>query len=293
LDYAVHALICCVICAFGSLVGAGGGFLMMPLFLLFYAGKTLGGVRLDDHAQLHFMSLFAVMVNGLASTWNYGRQGRIDFRTAVILSLCAVPAGVVMKSVMASTRSDLFTVIFGLFLVAMSLFVFWRASSGNAEGDSDPEPRPRRSRRKLIDKSGRAFEWSFDIRLGMGVAAFEGGLAGFFGVGGGFLRVPIMTQMLNFPAHVASATSMFIVTATALTVVAQSIYGDLAANGGVALPYGLAFVGGAGAVVGARLGAELSRRVTATRLLVLVAVALFLGGLLLMLDPFLPAPPAP
>jgi uncharacterized protein len=286
MDYAVHALICCVICAFGSLVGAGGGFLMMPIFILFYMGKDFGGASLTATKQLHFMSVFAVMVNGLASTYNYGRLGRIDYKTGLILGCCAAPAGFLMQWVMEITstaRPDSFSVIFGVFLFAIAAFIFWRVSHLKRKGPKWVEPKLKWTRRKMTDGTGNEFEWAFNIQVGACVATFEGGLAGFFGVGGGFLRVPVMTQLLHFPAHVAAATSMFVLVITVAAVLTKAVWSDLATGAESVLPYGLAFAGGAGAFFGAQIGTRLSKKIHAEKLIVLVAFALILGGILLIL----------
>jgi uncharacterized membrane protein YfcA len=60
--------------------------------------------------------------------------------------------------------------------------------------------------------------WSITMLLaGTGLSTSLGFISSFFGIGGGFLYVPALVYFLKFPVHTATATSIFILTITALT----------------------------------------------------------------------------
>jgi len=59
--------------AFGTLVGAGGGFILTPVLLLVYPDST--------PALITAISLFVVFFNASSGTVAYGRQRRIDYRS--------------------------------------------------------------------------------------------------------------------------------------------------------------------------------------------------------------------
>jgi len=76
------------------------------------------------------------------------------------------------------------------------------------------------------------------------------------GIGGGIIHVPILVTLLNFPVHRATATSHFIL--AILTLAATGVH--LAAGNFAGFEWVTIYLG-AGVVVGAQLGARLSRRV--------------------------------
>lgn len=91
----------------------------------------------------------------------------------------------------------------------------------------------------------------------LGVPA--GILAGLFGVGGGLVLVPGMVLLMGVSQHVAHATSLVAILATApAALVAFALDGSVAVRAGIAIAVG--------AVTGAVLGAALMRRLTPRRL---------------------------
>ena len=282
MQYLVLMLICLAVAAFGSLIGAGGGFLLMPIFLILYQGKTFDGQVMGPR-ELTFISLFAVLVNGLAATFNYARMKRVDYRTGAILAVCTIPTAVVARRLLAGLRGDQFAPIFGIVLLAIGAFIIWRVRKKGDAALQKAEPKPRWTRRTLVDASGRKYEYAFDLRVGVCASLAEGFVASFFGIGGGILHVPVMTQLLHFPAHIASATSILILSVSAMA----GVLSDVISKGGD-VPMKLALVAGLGAFVGAQVGTRLSKKVSGERILYLLAVALIVAGGKLLAGPLLP-----
>lgn len=72
--------------AFGTLVGAGGGFILTPILLLLYP---------HDSAQtLTAISLAVVFFNAVSGSIAYQRQRRIDLRSGGIFALATLPGAV-------------------------------------------------------------------------------------------------------------------------------------------------------------------------------------------------------
>jgi uncharacterized membrane protein YfcA len=72
--------------AFGTLIGAGGGFILTPILLLLYP---------HDSAQaLTAISLTAVVFNAASGSAAYARQRRIDFRSGTIFALATLPGAI-------------------------------------------------------------------------------------------------------------------------------------------------------------------------------------------------------
>ena len=135
--------------------------------------------------------------------------------------------------------------------------------------------------RQLTDVHGDTYVYSYKLTTGVALSLLVGFVASFLGIGGGIVHVPMMVLLLHFPAHIATATSQYVLAVTALTgTLVHLVAGEYAIGLGriAALAVGV--------VVGAQIGARLSTRLrggTIVRLLglALLAVSLrLLGGVL-------------
>jgi uncharacterized membrane protein YfcA len=91
--------------------------------------------------------------------------------------------------------------------------------------------------------------------LGVAVSVVIGFVSSLLGIGGGFIHVPVMVNLLNFPVHVASATSHFTLTVmTAVGSVVHLLTGTLVGAAPRVVPLSL------GVVVGAQVGARVAQR---------------------------------
>ena len=113
--------------------------------------------------------------------------------------------------------------------------------------------------------------------IGAGVSTIFGFISSFLGIGGGFLYVPALIYLLNFPVHVATATSLFVLTLTSLTGSATHFAAGLFHHG-FRQAIGLSI----GAIVGAQIAARLSRRLHGDWIIRSLAVALAVVGLRLI-----------
>ncbi len=109
------------------------------------------------------------------------------------------------------------------------------------------------------------------VRLGGGLSVLVGFISSFLGIGGGVVHVPMMVGLLGVPTHIATATSHFVLAFMAL---AASITHVLAGtfHGGVGLRRAAAL--SVGVVLGAQVGAWLSRRIEAPMIERLLALGL-------------------
>lgn len=116
------------------------------------------------------------------------------------------------------------------------------------------------------------------VPTGLAAMLVAGVLAGLGGVGGGFIKVPAMREIMRVPIKVAAATSTFTVGITAaVSLLVFSRQGRLDAAAGVAVVVGAVAGGVLGARVQRRLAPGPTRKVLAGLLLV-VAVVLLVRG---------------
>ncbi len=259
---------------YGSMVGAGGGFVLMPILLLIYPDMPPEAVT--------SISLTAVFLNAASGSIAYARMKRIHYRSGIIFALATVPGAIFGVTVTTLVDRHLFELLFGLFMLAMSLFLFMRPSGGKPSASPapapsqpqgpesatpPPEPPPVQSDANPVN--------SLPCRcvLGGGASIIVGFLSSFLGIGGGIMHVPIMVYVLNFPVHLATATSQFILMITSLTGVSTHLVGGTLLEG---ITYTIPIC--IGVVVGAQLGARLSRRMQGAWIVRSLAFALGAAG---------------
>jgi hypothetical protein len=249
--------------AVGTLVGAGGGFLHVPILLIFYGFSPLHAIG---------TSTVAVFLNALSGTFSYIHQEKIDYELGIKFAVFAIP-GLFMGSLTAQYFN---TVIFSLLLAAVlmglsySLLFLSHLNLVCATTEKDIQTRV------LRDSTGGVHTYSPDLSIGYGGSFLVGIMSGLFGIGGGLIHVPMM-NFIGIPIHIATATSHFIITIT-------SFFGILIFIGLKAIDFDYAIFLGVGVILGAYYGAKLSMVVSSdiikkviAGLLLIVAVRLIIG----------------
>lgn len=249
---------------YGSMVGVGGGFLIVPLLLaLGSPARVAAGT-----------SLAVVLANSASSTISYLRQRRVDVKSGLIFSAAGIPGALLGAYADQHVPHHVFTLLFGILLVGVALRAFFtRDASAPSHDDQQPQ-QGRNVSRDFVDAFGVRHQYSFNLWGGIAVSAVTGFLASMFGIGGGVVQVPAMVYLFGFPTHIAVATSQLVIAVTAAFGTAgHAYYGDI-----LLLP---AILLAAGAVAGAQLGARLASTMRPGPLmrwfsLAVVAAALYL-----------------
>jgi len=249
--------------AIGTLIGAGGGFVLIPVLLFLHPHEPA--------ANLTALSLAVVFANSLSGSSAYARMGRVDWRSALLFSLAGLPGSLVGAWLTKFIQRRLFDPLLGLTLIVGAILVLAR---GPAPARADPAG----ATRTLVERDGTVHRYSPRIALGMLVSAGVGLLSSVLGIGGGIIHVPAMVYLLGFPTHVATATSHAVLALlTFSAVVVHAADGTLAPVLGRTLPIAT------GALVGAQLGARLSTVIQGRWILRSLGLALLAVGVRLLL----------
>jgi len=231
--------------AVGTLIGAGGGFVLVPVLLLLYPGAS--------PITITSISLAVVFFNAMSGSLAYARMKRIDYRSGLMFAAATVPGAVIGAMTTDFIPRRLFNVIFGILLISTAAYLFFRRLS-----DMSPkEPNGRHVSRNVVERSGVVHTYSYHPGLGMWLSLFVGYVSTLLGIGGGIVHVPALVRLLNFPVHVAAATSHFVLSIMALTGTIVHVLTGSFSQGGVRRTIALAL----GVVIGAQLGAVLSSRI--------------------------------
>jgi uncharacterized protein len=250
---------------YGTLIGAGGGFVLMPVLLLLYPKMK------PEH--LTAISLAVVFFNAVSGSEAYAIMKRIDYKSGLMFAGATIPGAVIGALNTAWVPRHLFNGIFAVILLAGAAFLFWRPSLHHAH-PGGPAHHHLGAHRHLVSIEGEAYDYAFNPLVGIGISFGVGYVSSFLGIGGGIIHVPALIYLLDFPVHVATATSHFILAIMALSGTLVHIWtGNLA--GGVNQTLALAI----GVMLGAPLGAQLSSRIRGRWIVHSLALALGVVGI--------------
>jgi len=248
--------------ALGTLIGAGGGFILVPVLLLLHPGESPEAIAT--------LSLAVIFFNAFSGTLAYARMRRIDYRAGVVFSLATVPGAAVGAYATEFLARGTFNAIMGIVLLCVAAALLrWpvvpgRKSDRQSAAGSAPEatgpPHPRR----------------YSLTIGMAISLVVGFVSSLLGIGGGIIHVPALVYVLGFPVHVATATSHFILAVMALVGTLVHLFLGQFTQAYELLPLAI------GVILGAQLGASVSRRVHGRWIVRVLGAALAIVGIRLL-----------
>ncbi len=219
--------------AFGSLLGLGGGVLIVPLL-------TLGfGLPLREAVGV---SLICVIMTSSAAAGVYLERHVANLRLGMTLELFTATGALIGGSIAFLLDERLLAFLFAVLLLYVA---FTMARSGTPEQmtvDTDPSdadlPEPTRVAPlamavpappgTLLDSlSGEGYHVR-NLGRGVVVASGAGVVSALLGIGGGIVKVPLMNLAMGVPLRVATATSnMMIGITAAASALIYAIHGGL------------------------------------------------------------------
>jgi len=253
-----------VVGAYGTIIGAGGGFLIVPVLLLVWDLPP---------AQAAGTSLVVVFLNAAAGSIANARHKRIDFKSGLWFAGATLPGAVAGAFLAEFFSGRAFAATFGTVMLLVALLLLWkpvRSERRQASGDS------RGTIREMTDSAGNSFRWSFSLPAGMAISFGIGFLSSALGIGGGIFHVPAMIHVLFFPAVIATATSQFILAFSSL------VGGVTHLSLGNVL-FGPAALMGIGVVAGAQVGSTMAKTLRGSVVVRLLSLALIVVAVRLLL----------
>ncbi|RKY14466.1 MAG: hypothetical protein DRP82_04015 [Planctomycetota bacterium] len=226
-----------------SVLGIGGGVMIVP-FLALALGRQM-------HSAVG-TSLFALPFGAASASVRYGLCGLVEWRMAALLAALSVPGGLAGHYVCNQLRSSTLSALFAMLLFLVGL-------------------------RMLLAREGEVVGWFKKVWF---LGAFGAGFcAGLFGVGGGFLNVPIL-HALGRGMKVSVATSSVVILLTSVAAGAAHYI-----RGGVDVWCGTAL--GLGLVAGAFVGATVLPKIRSSFLRLLFAGVVFVVSARMLLQALL------
>jgi uncharacterized membrane protein YfcA len=209
-----------------GLIGGGGSILATPLLLY------VVGVK-DPHIAIGTSAL-VVAVSALGNLAGHAKHGHIRWRPALAFAACGVIGTFFGSTTGKHISGEHLLFLFALVMITIALRMLYNARRPDA-----------------VEKS---IQYPVLAAVAFGVGA----IAGFFGIGGGFLIVPGLILATGMPMISAVGSSLVSVTAFGLTTAL-----NYAASGLVAWDIALVFI--LGGLAGGYFGRKSARHLALTR----------------------------
>ena len=253
---------------FGSLLGLGGGILIVPIL-------TFGfGLPLRESVGV---SLVCVIMTSSAAAGVYLERHVANLRLGMTLELFTATGALVGGSIAFLLDDQILSLLFASLLLYVAFTMLRRrppAPADDAVAPSlaskvgpDTQPTASQGRPTLLEQlSGEGYR----VRnLGRGIvgAIFAGVASALLGIGGGIVKVPLMHLSMGVPLRVATATSNLMI---GITAAASAVIYLI--RGGID-PY-VAGPTAIGVFIGATAGSRLGHKVDGRLLRMLFVVVL-------------------
>jgi uncharacterized protein len=261
-----------IIGMFGTLIGAGGGFILVPILILSYpelSAETITAI-----------SIAIVAANAISGSIAYARSGRIDFKAGLLFAFFTIPGSILGVLTTQYIPRHFFNILFGILLIVLSAYLLFQKNKAVANPAID-ETQKRWKHHQLVDHSGNAYHYTYNQTLGIVISVLVGYISPVLGIGGGIIHVPALVQWLQFPVFVATATSHFILAIMAtVSVLVHALKGTYNDPKILHMIFGLII----GVVPGAQVGAWLSHKLQSKTIIRVLAVCLGIVGIRILLS---------
>jgi uncharacterized membrane protein YfcA len=267
----------------GGFFGVGGGFLAGPL--LFWAGVPMNFVVGTDLAHMTGKSIISARRHRIL--------GHVDVKLGLVMvtgTIIGVELGARLIEMLEAVGS--MDVVVGLAYIiiqlAISVFTAWESLGAiriarTSSLDAREAVRFVGVARRIhnidlpptisLPVSGVA---SISLWAVLGVGFLTGVLSGFLGVGGGFVRMPLLIYLLGIPTHMAVGTDLFeIVISAGFGTVTHALKGNVDISMALMMQTGAAF--------GAQIGAISTRFFSGPRIRLFFSALPLLGALMVLI----------
>lgn len=267
----------------GGFFGVGGGFLATPF--MFWIGVPMNFVVGTDLAHMPGKSIIAFR--------RHRALGHVDIKLGLVMivgTMIGVELGAQMVELLKVNDSVdmVIGVLYIIILLIVSAFTAYEAIRSmrmmnseemdvkDAVGFQGVAKKIKSIRIPPMVSFPRSGIEEISLWMVIVVGLFTGLLAGMLGVGGGFIRMPMLVYVLGIPTHVAVGTDIF-------EIIFSAGYGTLthAMKGNVDII--MALVMQAGAAIGAQIGAVSTQYFSGPRIRLFFSVLPLIGALMVLL----------
>ena len=260
---------CIGIVSLAMMLGIDGTAILTPAVILLF---PLFSVPTVTPGQAVAAGLFTEFFGFLSGAAGYRKEGLIDYKVGMRLSMVAVPV-IVVSSLLAQFSPALaLKMVFGVLMVGLATYLLVTAKSTvrDASLEATPPaaeafPRRQESAEETVIRTRKGKEYHYKVcgrTRSEAVCAVGSAFEGMISVGLGELMMPDLIRRCKIPVSVSAATSVFVMT---VAVLAGSVTGmaGLAFRGGIsAVPLDLLLFTVPGAIIGGKVGSRAQGRLS-------------------------------
>jgi uncharacterized membrane protein YfcA/uncharacterized membrane protein len=257
----------------GSLVGLGGGILIVPLLTLVFKLPITFAIG---------ASIISVIATSSGAAAAYVRDHLTNMRVGMFLELATTVGAMSGAFLVGLLAPGILAVIFGVVLLISAIPLIFRIGEELPQGVKNDRWANRLNLASTYPDKCMGQDVSYQVThtpLGLGMMYIAGLISGLLGIGSGTFKVLALDALMRLPLKVSTTTSNFMIGVTAAA--SAGIYfsrGDIPPL--VAAPVALGVL--VGALLGARLLTHLSNktlRLVFLPVIVISAVEMVLHGL--------------
>lgn len=249
-------------------LGAGGSILTVPI-LVYLLGRSAH--------QATTISLIVVGAAALVGALAHARAGRVRLGPGLAFGLLGAAGSVLGSKAGVGVNPNLLLLAFAALMATAAAAMLARSRRTASSAAQDPPAHgPARSESVAARCSGPGLTGACAVKITI-AATVVGLLTGFFGVGGGFVVVPVLVLVFGYETSTAIGTSLLVIAVNSAAALATRL-GD--GRVGLDAPLLAAFLVAAitGTVLGRRYAARLNPRLLATAFSgLLIVLALYIS----------------
>ncbi|MEB3336159.1 MAG: sulfite exporter TauE/SafE family protein [Leptolyngbyaceae bacterium] len=213
-----------------GLLGIGGGTILVPILVAL-------GIQAVPAVATSSLAILITSISGSVQNW---RMGQLDLKRVIYLGFPALLTAQLGVYLAEQVKSKPY-ILLGLFGVLLLVNIYLvdlkqRLTAQLNQNLNNPDRKPERTFNPVLSK--------------LVTGSLAGVLAGFFGVGGGVIMVPLQLLLLKEPIKLAIQTSLGVVMITAISAcIGHGLRGNVLVIQGMIL--------GAGGLLGTQLSTRL------------------------------------
>ncbi len=258
-----------IVSGFGTIVGFGGGVFMIPILVIVFNVPikiAIGSV------------VIALIPSAIISTLFNLNKNNIDYKTAIILEIPTI-FGTILGAYLTNILSvELVEILFSIIVLLIGYRMIKQSKTIRKKYDKNSLLYKLNNFGPGIIRKTNSGVYKINLLLSLIFGTLSGMIAGFLGIGGGFLKVPIMTEIFLMPAFTASATALFMILFTSISgSISHYFLGHVIFSNTIPVVLGFSI----GALLGNIINANISEKVL--KLMIGIGLLLASGSIIIKL----------
>ncbi|MDO4714791.1 MAG: sulfite exporter TauE/SafE family protein [Bacteroidales bacterium] len=193
----------------GSLLGLGGGIVLIPVFTLLMGIDIRYGVG---------AALVASIATSSGSASAYVREGIINMRLGMFLEIATTLGAIAGTVIALYLNNNALAIVFGLMLIFTSVMTYRKKIDHDPHAQGSTLAAQLRLNASYPTPQGTRVSYRLArVWTGFSIMGLAGAISGILGIGAGVVKVIAMDTAMGVPFKVSTTTSNFMIGVTAAT----------------------------------------------------------------------------